>query len=148
MNKITTYNLWRIFPLLLMLFSTSISMFAEGEYPNAMVINQTDGSQTVFMLEHTSLQFHQSSGVMKVITESDIQSFPISNVVTIAYEYRDNSSIGIANVTMSDNSKIEVYNLAGRKLLTNLQTMQDAFNALPKGIYIIKMKERTIKIVK
>ena len=134
--------------LLLMFVVMPISMMAEGEYPNVLVVHQMDGTENAFQLEGTTLQFQPDSDMLQVSTDGTSNSFSLSQITGIAYEYRDFSSLGISSITLSNALQAEVYSLDGRKVSAEFQSLQGALNTLPKGVYIIKVNGKTLKIAK
>lgn len=134
--------------LLLLLGLMPISVQAEEDYPNALVINITDGTEKAFQLEGTTLQFQPDSDMLQVSTDGTSNSFSLSQITGIAYEYRDFNSLGISSITLSNALQAEVYSLDGRKVSVEFQSLQGALNTLSKGVYIIKVNGRTLKIAK
>ena len=102
-----------------------IGMMAEGEYPNALMVHLNNGSVVGFQLEGTTLQMLPSTNQVKVTTEKDNQTFTLSDVKSIAYEYHDLNTLGIERTSLGN-----------------------VLNGLSKGVYIIKVDGRTLKIAK
>lgn len=136
--------------LLLLLMTTllSLGMMAEGEYPNALMVNLNNGSTIGFQLEGTTLQMLPTTNQVKISTEKDNQSFTLSDVKSIAYEYHDLNTLGIGVISMDTLADIEVYTLDGRKVATEHTSLGNTLNGLSKGVYIIKVNGRTLKIAK
>lgn len=125
-----------------------IGMMAEGEYPNALMVHLNNGSVVGFQLEGTTLQMLPSTNQVKVTTEKDNQTFTLSDVKSIAYEYHDLSTLGIDVISLKSIADIEVYTLGGRKVASERTTLDNVLNGLSQGVYIIKVDGRTLKIAK
>lgn len=125
-----------------------IGMMAEGEYPNALMVHLNNGSVVGFQLEGTTLQMLPSTNQVKVTTEKDNQTFTLSDVKSIAYEYHDLSTLGIDVFSLKSMADIEVYTLGGRKVASERTTLDNVLNGLSQGVYIIKVDGRTLKIAK
>ena len=136
--------------LLLLLMATlmPIGVVAEGEYPNALMVCLSNGSTIGFQLEGTTLQMLPSTNQVKVSAEKDNQSFTLSDVKSIAYEYHDLNTSGIDVISMNGIADIEVYTLDGRKVATEHTSLGNTLKGLSKGVYIIKVNGRTLKIAK
>ena len=125
-----------------------IGMMAEGEYPNALMVHLNNGSVVGFQLEGTTLQMLPSTNQVKVTTEKDNQTFTLSDVKSIAYEYHDLSTLGIDVISLKGMADIEVYTLGGCKVATERTSLGNVLNGLSQGVYIIKVDGRTLKIAK
>ena len=122
---------------------------AEGEYPNALIIHLNSDAIVGFPLEGTTLQLLSSTNEVKITTTDDNQSFTLSDVKSIVYEYRDLSTLDIDGITMKGTANIEVYTLDGHKMsVANKTTLHTVLNCLSQGVYIIKVNGRTLKIAK
>lgn len=126
-----------------------IGMMAEGEYPNALIIHLNSDAIVGFPLEGTTLQLLSSTNEVKITTTDDNQSFTLSDVKSIVYEYRDLSTLDIDGITMKGTANIEVYTIDGhKKYKGNNTTLHTVLNCLSQGVYIIKVNGRTLKIAK
>ena len=134
--------------LLLLTALMSIGMMAEGEYPNAMMVSLNNGSTIGFQLEGTTLQMLPSTNQVKVSTEMDNQAFTLSDVKSIAYEYHDLNTLGIDVISMDTLADIEVYTIDGRRVAAERVSLGNALRGLSKGVYVIKVNGRTLKIAK
>lgn len=123
-------------------------MMAEGEYPNAMMVSLNNGSTIGFQLEGTTLQMLPSTNQVKVSTEMDNQAFTLSDVKSIAYEYHDLNTLGIDVISMDTLADIEVYTIDGRRVAAERVSLGNALRGLSKGVYVIKVNGRTLKIAK
>ena len=84
-----------------------IGMMAEGEYPNALIIHLNSDAIVGFPLEGTTLQLLSSTNEVKITTTDDNQSFTLSDVKSIVFEYRDLSTLDIDGITMKGTANIE-----------------------------------------
>lgn len=133
--------------LLLIMGLLPIGMMAEGEFPNALVIHKTDGTEMAFQLEGTKLQLIYNDMVQVNAGNRDY-NFDLSDISGVTYEYRDLGTQGIFGAILSNVAKVEVYGLDGCKMLSGVMTQQEVLRQLPKGIYVIKMNGKTLKIAK
>lgn len=138
----------RLLLLLMMLGCLSQVMMAEGEYPNALMVRLNNGSTLGFQLEGTTLRLHSSANQVKISTLEDNQTFTLSDVKSITYEYHDLSTLGIDMISMKGMADIEVYTLNGHKIMVERTSLGMALNGLSNGVYIIKVNGRTLKIAK
>ena len=138
----------RLLLLLMMLGCLSQVMMAEGEYPNALMVRLNSGSTLGFQLEGTTLRLHSSANQVKISTLEDNQTFTLSDVKSITYEYHDLSTLGIDMISMKGMADIEVYTLNGHKIMVERTSFGMALNGLSNGVYIIKVNGRTLKIAK
>lgn len=134
--------------LLLMTVLMPIGMMAEGEFPNALIVQTNNGSSIGFQLEGTTLQMLPSTNQIKVSTEKGNQTFTLSDVKSIAYEYHDLSTLGIEVISMDVIADIEVYTIDGHKVSAERISLGNALKGLSKGVYAIKVNGRTFKITK
>lgn len=134
--------------LLLLLGGLPMGMSAEGEYPNVLVIQQTDGTEKAFLLEESTLSILPSTGKVTVASANEEKSYALSGIKGIKYDYRDPTTLGISGIPYSDATHIGVYGLDGRKVCTEGQSMQESLRQLPHGVYVVKMNGRTLKIAK
>lgn len=134
--------------LLLLLGGLPMGMSAEGEYPNVLVIQQTDGTEKAFLLEESTLSILPSTGKVTVTSANEEKSYALSDIKGIQYDYRDPSTLGISGIPQSDATHIGVYGLDGRKVWTEGLSIQESLRQLPHGVYVIKMNGRTLKIAK
>lgn len=134
--------------LLLLLGGLPMGMSAEGESPNVLVIQQTDGTEEAFLLEESTLSILPSTGKVMVITANEEKSYALSDIKGIKYDYRDPSTLGVNGIPCSDATHIGIYGLDGRKVWTGGQSIQESLRQLPHGVYVVKMNGRTLKITK
>ena len=134
--------------LLLLTALMPIGVMAEGEYPNALMVHLNNGSTIGFQLEGTTLQMLPSTNQVKVSTEKDNQTFTLSDVKSIAYEYHDLNTLGIDVISMDTLADFEVYTIDGRRVAAERVSLGNALRGLSKGVYVIKVNGRTLKIAK
>ena len=125
-----------------------IGMMAEGEYPNALMVHLNNGNTIGFQLEGTTLQMFPSTNQVKISTEKDNQTFTLSDVKSIAYEYHDLSTLSLEVISIDTLTDIEVYTIDGRRVAAERVSLGNALRGLSKGVYVIKVNGRTLKIAK
>ena len=149
MNKKPLDNLWQKKLLLLLLTMLPFNLMAQDEYPNMLVIHQTDGSEIVHLLEEIKMYIYPGEDRMEFYKLGNYNgSIKLSTITGIRYEFRDAGSLGISSITLSDASGIEVYGLDGRRHSSDSPTLQGVLNRLPQGVYIIKKNGKAIKVAK
>lgn len=134
--------------LLTMMSCLSLCTMAKDEYPNALMVRLDNGSTIGFLLENTTLQLLPSSNQVKVSTLEDNQTFTLSDVKGIAYEYHDSGTLDMKTISMKSVADIEVYNLEGHRVCAVHTSLGNALKGLSKGIYIIKVNGKILKIAK
>jgi len=82
----------------------------------------------------------------KTLTVGD-QQFTLTNLAKMYFSTTDETA-GIENVNDNE-SYTEIYNLQGKRLqMSNVKCqMSDINGQLPKGVYIVKTKEKTYKLM-
>jgi hypothetical protein len=125
-----------------------IGMMAEGEFPNALIVHFNNGSSIEFQLEGTTLQMLPTTNQVMVSTDKDNQTFTLSDVKSIAYEYHDLNTLGIEVISMDVIADIEVYTIDGHKVSAERISLSNTLKGLSKGVYVIKVNGRTLKITK
>lgn len=124
----------------------SMATMADGEYPNAMVVHLTNGTEKIYFLQDTRLSF-KFDGFNWQLTINDSESLTENDIENIAYEYRISDGTGIKDM-LNTGSTVEVYSIDGRKVGFSEKSVQEALKRLPRGTYIIQSNGKTSKIVK
>ena len=132
----------KIFLLFLMLVGT-LSIHAAFDvssgrtydaYPY-LTFETTDGAKASVAVDSLSLSIKGTT-----LTAGDKQ-FTLSNLSKMYFSTEDETTAGIENVNDNDNY-IEVYDLQGKKVESEMVN-----GKLPRGIYIVKMKDKTYKLM-
>ena len=126
----------KIFLLFLMLVGT-LSIHADDAYPY-LTFETTDGAKASVAVDSLSLSIKGTT-----LTAGDKQ-FTLSNLSKMYFSTEDETTAGIENVNENDNY-IEVYDLQGKRISVNSAT--SASSVLPKGVFIVKMKDKTYKLM-
>ena len=124
----------RILLLTLMVMMTMMTVRANDKSYTYLTFETTDGAKA--SVEMVSLKLTFSGTTLMMGTES----FPISNLKKIYFSLSDeSSSTGIESVkTATINDSVAIYDLQGHQV-TKWQ--------VKRGIYIVKAKDRTYKMV-
>lgn len=125
----------------LLLISVSIIFFGIGavEYPY-MLIMQKDGTKKTF--DAIGLGFAVSDGNLSVISSEAEVSLRLSDLDYMAFT----SDISQVSDIIADDCEIEVFNTGG-VFLGHFDTLSQARAAIgATGVYIVKSKDRTLKI--
>lgn len=134
--------------LLIIACLISISLMAKDDYPNALMVELSNGSSIGFLLEGTTIQLLPSKNQLKITTAEENQEITLSEVKNITYEYCNPGTLSIGVISMNGISDIEIYDLEGRKLSVKNNTLKSVLNERPKGVYIVKINGQTLKIAK
>jgi hypothetical protein len=125
----------KILLFVLLMIGTCASYADDYTYPY-LVFETADGTKTSVAV--TEMTITIANGQLSV----GGQTFSLSDLSKM---YFSTTTTGIANVNVDDNSFVDVYDLNGRKVLSNSQ-LSILNSQLPKGIYIVKSGSKTYKI--
>ena len=125
----------KILLFVLLMIGTCASYADDYTYPY-LVFETADGTKTSVAV--TEMTITIADGQLSV----GGQTFSLSDLSKM---YFSTTTTGIANVNVDDNSFVDVYDLNGRKVLSNSQ-LSILNSQLPKGIYIVKSGSKTYKI--
>ena len=125
----------KILLFVLLMIGTYASYADDYTYPY-LVFETADGTKTSVVV--TEMTITIADGQLSV----GGQTFSLSDLSKM---YFSTTTTGIANVNVDDNSFVDVYDLNGRKVLSNSQ-LSILNSQLPKGIYIVKSGSKTYKI--
>ena len=137
----------KIFLLFLMLVGT-LSIHAAFDvssgrtydaYPY-LTFETTDGAKASVAVDSLSLSIKGTT-----LTAGDKQ-FTLSNLSKMYFSTEDETTAGIENVNDNDNY-IEVYDLQGKNVESEKVNGKWLNGKLPRGIYIVKMKDKTYKLM-
>jgi hypothetical protein len=120
--------------LALLIMMTMLSVQANDKSYTYLTFETTDGARASIEMASQKLTF---SGTTLII---GTQSFPISNLKKIYFSTFDESgSTGIESVrTATINESVTIYDLQGHKVTKG---------QMKRGVYIVKAKDRTYKMV-
>ena len=125
----------KILLFVLLMIGTCASYADDYTYPY-LVFETADGTKTSVAV--TEMTITIADGQLSV----GGQTFSLSDLSKM---YFSTTTTGIANVNVDDNSFVDVYDLNGRKVLSNSQ-LSILNSQLSKGIYIVKSGSKTYKI--
>ena len=125
----------KILLFVLLMIGTCASYADDYTYPY-LVFETADGTKTSVVV--TEMTITIADGQLSV----GGQTFSLSDLSKM---YFSTTTTGIANVNVDDNSFVDVYDLNGRKVLSNSQ-LSILNSQLSKGIYIVKSGSKTYKI--
>ena len=118
---------------ILMMIGTLPAM--AGNYPY-LTFELTDGTKVSVSVSSLSLSFNGNT------LKAGAQTFTISNLSKMYFSSTDETNGGataIEELTADDLEGKEIYDLNGHRLESDAQ--------LPRGVYIVKSKNKTCKIV-
>ena len=125
----------KILLFVLLMIGTCASYADDYTYPY-LVFETADGTKTSVAV--TEMTITIANGQLSV----GGQTFSLSDLSKM---YFSTTTTGIANVNVDDNSFVDVYDLNGRKVLSNSQ-LSILNSQVSKGIYIVKSGSKTYKI--
>ena len=123
---------------------------------NAVVVHQTNGSKTMFMLADAPVVTH-SGNTLVLRTATKEASMPVEGIENVTFEdvptLIDESAItsdGILFRQLTAGSEVRVYTVDGKTVSTLTADGNGVIaldlSALPKGVLIIRTPETTIKV--
>ena len=153
--------------LILMLGILPLFAFADGEYPNVVVIqwqlrnsSQPDGpfvdGQTILPLEGLEMIAKEYRSLVIRSKELDFEEeFKLDTdaiywkktIRNLSYAYYEDQT-AISTITANDNAITKVYSLDGKCILSARTSAWQLTKSLPRGVYVIHTKDRIFKIVK
>ena len=125
----------KILLFVLLMIGTCASYADDYTYPY-LVFETADGTKTSVAVTDGTITIADGQLTMGG------QTFSLSDLSKM---YFSTTTTGIANVNVDDNSFVDVYDLNGRKVLSNSQ-FSILNSQLSKGIYIVKSGSKTYKI--
>ena len=115
------------------------------------------GTLTAQADDYTYLTFETTDGAKASVAVSDLtltisgttltagsQTFTLSNLSKMYFSTSDESTTGIEEITSAAmDETTEIYDLSGKKIVNS----KSSNSKLPRGVYIVKTKSRTYKMV-
>ena len=124
---------------------------------NAVVVNMTDGTKTVFMLADAPVITYSGNNlVLKTATKE--ASVPVASITSVTLEDRSSATKiesaftadGVLFRQLPAGSEIRVFTVDGKAVCTQKADSDGSvgldLSRLPKGMLIIKTPETTIKV--
>ena len=108
-----------------------------GNYPY-LTFELTDGTKVSVSV--TSLTLSVNGTTLK----AGSQTFIISNLSKMYFSTTDESTTGIESISIETlDEATDIYDLSGKKIVNS----KSSNSKLPRGVYIVKTKSKTYKIV-
>ena len=129
------------FVLLLTVLVGALTAQASGgsDYPY-LTFETTDGAKASIPVSSLTMTINGNT-----LTVGD-QQFTLTNLAKMYFSTNDETAAGIENVNDNENYT-EIYDLQGKKVHVEMVNGQSLNGKLPKGIYIVKTKEKTYKMM-
>ena len=119
----------------------TLSIHADDAYPY-LTFETTDGAKASVAVDSLSLSIKGTT-----LTAGDKQ-FTLSNLSKMYFSTEDETTAGIENVNDNENDNyIEVYDLQGKEVECEMVNGKWLNGKSPRGIYIVKMKDKTYKLM-
>lgn len=110
-----------------------------SDYPY-LTFETTDGAKASIPVSSLTMTINGNT-----LTVGD-QQFTLTNLAKMYFSTNDETAAGIENVNDNDNY-IEVYDLQGKNVESEKVNGKWLNGKLPRGIYIVKMKDKTYKLM-
>ncbi|MBQ7687301.1 MAG: T9SS type A sorting domain-containing protein [Bacteroidaceae bacterium] len=129
------------FVLLLTVLVGALTAQASGgsDYPY-LTFETTDGAKASIPVSSLTMTINGNT-----LTVGD-QQFTLTNLAKMYFSTNDETAAGIENVNDNENYT-EIYDLQGKRLQVSMADGKSLNGQLPKGVYIVKTKEKTYKMM-
>jgi len=129
------------FVLLLTVLVGALTAQASGgsDYPY-LTFETTDGAKASIPVSSLTMTINGNT-----LTVGD-QQFTLTNLAKMYFSTTDETAAGIENVNDNENYT-EIYDLQGKRLQVSMADGKSLNGQLPKGVYIVKTKEKTYKMM-
>ena len=129
------------FVLLLTVLVGALTAQASGgsDYPY-LTFETTDGAKASIPVSSLTMTINGNT-----LTVGD-QQFTLTNLAKMYFSTNDETAAGIENVKDNENYT-EIYDLQGKRLQVSMADGKSLNEQLPKGVYIVKTKEKTYKMM-
>jgi hypothetical protein len=129
------------FVLLLTVLVGALTAQASGgsDYPY-LTFETTDGAKASIPVSSLTMTINGNT-----LTVGD-QQFTLTNLAKMYFSTTDETAAGIENVNDNE-SYTEIYDLQGKRLQVSMADGKSLNGQLPKGVYIVKTKEKTYKMM-
>ena len=105
-----------------------------------LTFETTDGAKASIPVSSLTMTINGNT-----LTVGD-QQFTLTNLAKMYFSTNDETAAGIENVNDNENYT-EIYDLQGKKVHVEMVNGKSLNGKLPKGIYIVKTKEKTYKMM-
>ena len=114
------------------------TLTAQAEDYTYLTFETTDGAKASVAVEGLTLSISETT--LTVGT----QSFTLTNLSKMYFSTTDESTTGIESISLETlDEATEIYDLSGKKIVNS----KSSNSKLPRGVYIVKTKSKTYKIV-
>ena len=129
------------FVLLLTVLVGALTAQASGgsDYPY-LTFETTDGAKASIPVSSLTMTINGNT-----LTVGD-QQFTLTNLAKMYFSTNDETAAGIENVNDNENYT-EIYDLQGKRLQVSMADGKSLNGQLPKGVYIVKTKEKSYKMM-
>ena len=110
-----------------------------SDYPY-LTFETTDGAKASIPVSSLTMTINGNT-----LTVGD-QQFTLTNLAKMYFSTNDETAAGIENVNDNENYT-EIYDLQGKRLQVSMADGKSLNGQLPKGVYIVKTKEKTYKMM-
>ena len=115
-----------------------VTMTAQAEDYAYLTFETTDGAKVSVAVEGLTLSISETT--LTVGT----QSFTLTNLSKMYFSTTDESTTGIESISLETlDEATDIYDLSGKKIVNS----KSSNSKLPRGVYIVKTKSKTYKIV-
>lgn len=131
----------------------------------SLVINKTEGNPVELNLDNLKKVSFSDGNLVATFNDGTNDSYPLSEVSRLVFSGTTGVGVveamdgklaysagrGLAVIANSQGSKLMVYNLSGSLVLQKVISSQVEtvdLNGLQKGLYLLKLEGKTIKIVR
>ena len=115
-----------------------VTLTAQAEDYAYLTFETTDGAKASVAIEGLTLSISETT--LTVGT----QSFTLTNLSKMYFSTTDESTTGIESSRLETRDEAtDIYDLSGKKIVNS----KSSNSKLPRGVYIVKTKSKTYKIV-
>ena len=115
-----------------------VTLTAQAEDFTYLTFETTDGAKASVAVEGLTLSISETT--LTVGT----QSFTLTNLSKMYFSTTDESTTGIESISIETlDEATDIYDLSGKKIVNS----KSSNSKLPRGVYIVKTKSKTYKIV-
>ena len=138
------------FVLLLTVLVGALTAQASGgsDYPY-LTFETTDGAKASIPVSSLTMTINGNTLTAFDVSSAERggdQQFTLTNLAKMYFSTNDETAAGIENVNDNENYT-EIYDLQGKRLQVSMADGKSLNGQLPKGVYIVKTKEKTYKMM-
>ena len=125
---------------LILTLAIAVTMTANADDYEYLTVQKSDGTAVSFLSLGLTITF--SGGNMVVTQNGTSTPLALSSLSKMFFSNSDVSGIQIAT---QKNATVEVFDLQGRRIAAQMR-MADVNTQLPKGVYIVKKGDASVKV--